>query len=247
MNIRLLPRLSATGYASLFELLSGREKVPIRDYSHLVTYGASGGTPAPDDAFALVSGLRQIAQELEFPLPSSQEARSQFDIRASMLLAQSLSLGSGEALRDDVWAFMATVLAPDLVAWRFPDGAADRYAGGLRNAFQRLWMRGIVLDRSAAVADRWALVEELTEDAMIQIFERPSLAAQKRVARALAEAWLRCAAAIGRGPMQDVMRKATKLVRLQNEIRDLAYVPEQVLAAELDGIFRLCAGATAST
>lgn len=166
------------------------------------------------------------------------EARGQFDRVAAIALALEPALRTGEALRDDVWAFLTAVLAPDVVAWRFPDRAAHRYAGGVRNAFQRLWARGTVLDRGEGHADRWGLVEALSEDAMVQIFERASLAGNERLARAIAELWVETAADVGRGAMESVMRRATKLVRIRNEIIDLAILPDANLLEEVRGCFR---------
>src|SRR5690606_31532772 len=124
---------------------------------------------------AIGERLRQIAAECGFPDNSSQVARTRFDHVATQFLATADDLESGEALRDDVWAYLTVVVAPDVVTWRFSEEADGRFAGGVRNAFQRLWMRGTTLDRSANHPDRWGLVKALSEDALVQIFERPSI------------------------------------------------------------------------
>jgi hypothetical protein len=77
----------------------------------------------------------------------------------------------------------------------------------------------------------------LTEDAAVQIFERASIGGNKRLAVALSEGWIRMAAKIGRGNMEPVMRLATKLVRLRNEIIDLAGLPDNELEAAVTSFF----------
>jgi hypothetical protein len=122
-----------------------------------------------------------------------------------------------------------------------------RFEGGPRNAIQRLWMRGSTLDRGPGHEDRWGLVNALSEDAMVQIFERASLSGEPRLARAIAEAWVVTAGRIGRSRMEDVMRRATKLVRLRNEIVALAFLSDHVLLAEIQSIFDRIAGASEPT
>lgn len=182
---------------------------------------------------------RNSGTELDFGYPdkTSSEARSQFDKRLAVYLAQEVQLRSGEALRDDVWAFLTVFMAPDIVSWRFPERPVHRFAGGVRNAFQRLWMRGVVLDRGVNHEDRWGLVEELSEDAMVQIFERASLSRNAPLARAIAEEWCRTAKRLGRGAMEGVMRRATKLIRIRNEIIDLSFLAHEELEAEVHRCF----------
>lgn len=241
--LRLLPRLNSLGMSRINELTSGKPAglsnitSAFQDYASLISFAASGGTKTVETSSQLARAIKDVAAELGFPQTATPLAKADFDYRVTILLAGNADLRSGEALRDDVWAFVTTILLPDIVIWRFPDAARDRFVGGIRNTFQRLWIRGLVLDRGAEASDRWALVRELTEDAMAQIFERPSISGNRCLAAALAEGWLRCSGAIGRQNMEDIMRKVTKLIRLQNEIRDLSYLPGEELAALIDSVF----------
>jgi hypothetical protein len=228
VSVQLLPRLSPLGVAGVVESLRGGEHTPARsrqaleDFASTISFAASGGHRSEELAGELGARLREIAVLAGFPDNTSQVARVKFDHEAAINLATNADLATGESLRDDVWAYIATVIAPDVVAWRFPDKAAHRYEGGVRNAFQRLWMRGKVLDRGEGVDDRWNLVRLLSEDAAVQIFERSSIAGSKPLALALAEGWVRMAARVGRASMEPVMRRATKVVRVRNEIFDIA-------------------------
>lgn len=175
-----------------------------------------------------------IAQESRYPGPGRYE---EFDFRASVYLAESPLFMSGEALRDDVWSFVSIVMFPGIVSWRFRKDSRERYFGGVRNALQRLWMRARTLDRGAGHPDRWGLVRDLTEDALVQIIERPSIGADPKVARQLAEAWVRARDRYGRDGLEDIMRGVTKLLRMRNVIRAYAVLPDQMLAEEFDELF----------
>ena len=160
----------------------------------------------------------------------------EFDCELTKWLGTCPLFSSGEALRDDVWNFVGVVLAPDIVYWRFGD-SRRRYTGGVRNAFQRLWLRGKALDRGADAIDRWGLVPVLPEDALVQITERPSIGANRILAVALGEAWIRAAVKFGKASMEPTMRSATIRIRLLNEVRSLASLDASDLADVIDAIF----------
>jgi hypothetical protein len=243
-RVSLLPRLKAYGVDAILGAADDRaggleRRIEfLEENSALVSFGASGGSRDADAAVAVTRQLRELARQCGYPERVPSESRARFDQLAAIALAQEPVLKTGEALRDDVWAFLAAVVAPDVVAWRFPDRASHRYAGGVRNAFQRLWARGTVLDRGEEHPERWGLVEALSEDAMVQIFERASLSGNERLARAIAELWVETAREIGRGSMEAVMRRATKLVRIRNEVIDLSVLPDPELREEVRSCFR---------
>lgn len=238
MRASLLPRLKAHGVAEILDDMRGASRVTktgidlLKEYSVFKSSAPSGGSRADTLAVNITAELRNIAKIATSSEVGAQFEKALFDQEAAIYLGQIEDLKTGEALRDDVWAFMTTVLAADVVTWRFPDKAPERvarFAGGVRNTFQRLWVRGTILDRGEGHPDRWELVKQLTEDAMVQIFERASIAGNPPLARALAEGWLRTAKKIGRGPMEEVMRTATKLLRVKNQIIDVAYLSEEEL------------------
>lgn len=253
MRVSLLPRLKAHGVTIVLERLKDTASFSkcsldvLREYSALKSSAPSGGTRADGVAVAVAAELRRIAQKSGFPAVNTQSARAQFDQDAAIYLGQKLELKTGEALRDDVWAFMSTVLAPDVVAWRFADQSRERFAGGVRNSFQRLWVRGTVLDRGESHPERWALIHELSEDAMVQIFERPSIGGNPTMALAIAEEWLKAAKKMGRGTMEYTMRSATKLLRLKNQIIDLAFLEGEELEAIVSSAFDLAISTNTTT
>lgn len=241
--VSLLPRLQAVGVEAILRA-SGPEgpkfskgKDFVSEYSELISFAASGGNRDLELGSRIRSVVEKNARDSGWPDDGSAEARSRFDKTVARELALIPELNTAEALRDDVWAFITTLLVPEIVSWRFSPGAIDRFRGGVRNAVQRLWIRGVTLDRGEAYENRWGLLEELTEDALVQIFERASIAGDRRLSRAIAEVWVVTAGRLGRGRMEGVMRSAIKLLRLRNEIVDLAYLSDDELWAEIARLF----------
>ena len=245
MSVLLLPRLSALGVSNILDSAGAHPLTPasaraiVDDGASMLSFAASGGSRSEDQASQLGSAIRDIALRSGFPDNPSQVARSRFDHEAAIYLASHTELTSGESLRDDVWSYLATVIVPDIVSWRYPDRAPHRFSGGVRNTLQRLWSRGQVLDRGEGHPDRWGLVRSLSEDAAVQIFERASIAGNRPLAMALAEEWVSLAARIGRTRMEPIMRRATKLVRLRNEIVDIAGLPGDARDALVASCFEL--------
>jgi hypothetical protein len=245
MSVLLLPRLSALGVSNILDSAGTRQLTPasaraiVDAGASMLSYAASGGSRTEDLASQLGSSIRDIALRSGFPENSSQVARARFDHEAAIYLASHTDLTSGESLRDDVWSYLAAVVVPDVVSWRYPDRAPHRFSGGVRNTLQRLWSRGRVLDRGESHPDRWGLVRSLSEDAAVQIFERASIAGNRPLAMALAEEWVSLAAKMGRANMEPIMRRATKLVRLRNEIVDIAGLPGEVRQALVASCFEL--------
>ncbi len=240
--ITLLPRLPAPAAEKLLDDLlpgysSGKTTATSMQLPEAVRFAATGGTPISNKQLEeLRQGILRVAERSGFGQTGSRIEFAAFDARASGWLATNELLSSGEALRDDVWAFIGTCLAPDIVHWRF-GLARERYLGGVRNTFQRLWLRGRSLDRGVNHSDRWGLLTELTEDAFVQITERPSLGSDPVLALAIGEGWVRTVKIVGRGEMEALMRKAALRLRVWNEVRGLAELDAAELASVVDTAF----------
>lgn len=245
--VALLPRLPGPAADVLFDQWTVDESAQCfvfdpRDLPDPVRFAATGGTRVPPiQLSALRARILEIAQRNGFGNAGGRGGFAKFDAEMAGALNEDPLFTSGEALRDDVWAFIALSLAPDIVHWRFGN-VRQRYLGGIRNTFQRLWMRGQALDRGAGHPQRWNLLEELTEDALVQITERPSLGGDPVLAKAIAENWIRASRHHGKGAMEPIMRRAALQIRIRNEIRSLADLPPNHLAGVLDEAFDLPAG-----
>jgi hypothetical protein len=238
----LLPRLPGPAAAAIVQgfLEVGPNKwtgFASHDLPSSVRFAATGGSRVSNRALDEIrNGILSLARTQGFGATNQKTAHAKFDTALTSWLRDRREFQSGEALRDDVWNFMAAVLAPDIVYWRFGPAEA-RYLGGIRNAFQRLHVRGQALDRGSEHPDRWGLVEELSEDAMVQITERPSIGADPILASSIAEAWLRASKKLVKGSMEDAMRRVVLRVRVRNETQSLSSIAPRELERYLDKLF----------
>ncbi|EJM85116.1 hypothetical protein PMI34_04367 [Pseudomonas sp. GM74] len=240
--ITLLPRLPAPAAERLLEIYlhNGPRQwsgFNANELPEAVRFTPTGGSPISSKHLEEIRmGILHIAKNNGYDRKGTRAELSNFDAQAAAWLADQSVLASGEALRDDVWAFIAIVAAPDIANWRFGD-SPERYLGGVRNTFQRLWMRGKLFDRGQASFDRWGLLEKLSEDAFVQITERPSLGGNPVLALGIAEAWVRASLHHGKGSMESLTRRAMLQIRVKNEVRCLDELPAENLAVVLDTIF----------
>lgn len=238
----LLPRLDALHVDELLESLSApgvpqfRSDVAIRLPDN-VTYAPVGGRRVSAGELAdLEQRILEAARAVGYPQARSLEARARFDAVCTPVLADCAILQSGEALRDDVWAFFACTLLAPLTHWRY-GLSPGRWHGGVRNTFQRLWIRARALDRGPGHAERWRLAEALSEDALVAITERTAIAQRTPLAVAIAEGWTRASAAYGRARMEPIMRQAIIALRLRNEVTALAQLQPVELTTAVDLAF----------
>ncbi|WP_338438701.1 DUF6339 family protein [Synechococcus elongatus] len=231
----LLPRLPQTSALRRFTQIQGdrslsRLAAEASNTDPNLVYGATGGTRLNTNRLTeLRQKLVEIAKHHGYPKKGSTTGLTGFDYKASIVLAESDFFQSGEAWRNDVWNFIALILLPDLVEWRFPNAGRERYFGGSRNVFQRLWRRGTFLDRGIEHPKRWELIEKLSEDAYSAILERPTLSANPVVARALAEVWVEMSSLVKSNDLQTITRAATKALRAYNTVICFDLLPQEEL------------------
>lgn len=238
------PRLSPAAARRLLVKPGVRRKVDpqkmMEAAAPYVTWAATGASRAPDKLIErIASDVRGLARDGGFPKEGSVPARALFDARASAYFAMTGVVPVGEALRDDVWTWLALVLLPDVCVWRFEGRASERFLGGRRNTLQRLWTRGRAFDRGGAAGEeRWTLLTVLSEDSLVQITERPSIGADPRAARAIGEAWLSVMADAEGRSREDVMRTAVRNIRAAGEVLCFASMSDAELTAEMVRHFR---------
>lgn len=157
-------------------------------------FAMTGGIQAEAEHLDRVrSGLREIAVRRGYPEARGLHQQQQFDNEAAIFLHEQLGAVEGEALRAQVWQYISCALAPDVVVWRWRrEGKGvteDRFLGGNRNCFGRLWLRAIVF-RDQRLQEPWYLVRSLSEDNYTAILERPGFSRYRDACRELARAFL---------------------------------------------------------
>jgi len=218
MSIILYPRLDLLSAVSLHGELEGKSVAELMNMSSIEHKGAiytqTGGVNIDSVSLTLLSdGIRNIASECGYPDFKDQKMQSKFDTKLAAWLFSNMEISYGEAIRKDVWSFISLILAPDVSKWRFPGFIKERLVGGVRNVYQRLWLRAYLFDLGGKEDTRWKLLGVLTEDAMVAIVERPSISANKILAKNIGLTWIKTSNIIGRGKMESVNRSAMKYLR----------------------------------
>lgn len=233
----LVQRLSSTGVDVALASYIGLGTFPEHtDLAAYVSYASSGGTQQPQFWQQLADKIRAVLPVCGYPDNRSKVARAKFDRVVGELLGEETALRTGEFLRDDTWAYLSCCLLPDIVAWRFPENPRERYAGGDRNTFQRLFRRAVTLDNGDG-PERWTTLSALSEDACVAIFERGIIASRPALVRSIASCWIAHAERLGRGNMEAIMRTAIKLVRLRNVPYDAEWMDARELTKMVDDCF----------
>ncbi|PZF59240.1 hypothetical protein DEI92_09625 [Curtobacterium sp. MCBD17_034] len=173
--------------------------------------------------------MRQLAERFGFPNRSEAAARIAFDRAAAPLIAAKLDLSWSEAAARDVWSFLALVALPDVTSWRFGTDNAERWVASdpSRHTWSRLWWQAIVFEGD------FALLAELTESDLNQLFERRRIGGNPRLARAIARAVVSRTA--GGGGRRDIIRDVTARVRRRLAWADMYSLESNVLDYVMSG------------
>lgn len=238
----LFPRLPFQAALERYELIAHWDASRLESESRLeheqAIFTQTGGRNVTQNELReICDGIRSLAREKGYPEPLSRREQAQFDSAAAQWLYENVDLPLAEAIRKEVWSFLALVALPDIAKWRFPDFHQSRLLGGLRNVFQRMWLRAFLFDLGkdgASDERRWLLLDHLTEDAMVAIVERPSISANPAIARQIGLAWARTASRIGTRNMESVNRSAMKFLRAQVPVLCLDMLPPATLKRTIE-------------
>jgi len=218
MSVILYPRLDNLTALQLHRDMEGKTLVELLEMSSIehrdAIYTQTGGVNIDDASLQnIAEEIRSLAKECGYPDKKDQKMQARFDARAAAWLYSNMDISFGEVVRKDVWSFITLVMLPDVSKWRFPGFNTERLLGGVRNVFQRLWYRAYMFDLGGKEETRWKLLEALTEDAMVAIIERPSISANRELAKNIGLSWIRTSNLVGREKMEAVNRTAMKYLR----------------------------------
>ncbi|QDQ96341.1 DUF6339 family protein [Tomitella fengzijianii] len=189
---RLLPNIAEARFeeihgASLADL---QKKASVQDDS--AVYVATGGLRAGAEQLdSLRESVLRHAKNAGFPEPPKVQARESFDLAVARHLHRESGLAPAEAAAGGVWAFLALILLPDVLVWRFPEPVRDRALGTdlTRHVFGRLWWRAQLIHDSSA-DDPYADLGRIGGEAFGQIYERRnSIGASPALVRAIITVW----------------------------------------------------------
>jgi len=193
---------------------------------------AVGGPRVPESVIAdLQVQLRRLADELGFPAELQRPRVADFDRPATRILHDVMQIIPADAASLEVWSFVALVVLPDVAVWRFPGRADERLLGHPRNVFRRLWWRAETVGSDLIDAPRG-----LGEDELVNLMERPTLAANARTARCLAQLLFERGDGTGL-PRSELMRDVSKRVLRRQAVICLDALPDELLTEVLEECF----------
>ena len=182
-----------------------------------VTYAPTGGVRAePGLLVKIRREVLALATAAGYPDSRDQAALQEFETECARLLHGELGITPHEAGHREVWACLTATHLLDVAAWRW-GGISDRNRvnGDVnRDTFRRLWWRYEILQDPTRP---WEKFGGLGEDEIVAILERPGVAGNPEVARAIVRAFLaRLAAdpdlvALRMNLMRDAMKRLTRL------------------------------------
>lgn len=135
-----------------------------------------------------------IAKKINYPNKPSPDNLKKFDISFTKFLYENLIISPNEASKNEIWNFITCDVVPDLVKWRFflttdkssKEALIDRYLGGRRNTFQRLWWRGFTFNQLIQKEEKYSFLNYLFSDDMRELEERTNLYGIRKLTRSIA-------------------------------------------------------------
>ena len=209
-------------------------RIPVRDV--VTTASALGGLEIGEqDLLALRAAVVELATEHGYP--ANEDRLPVFDGRCARVVHGALAISPHEAAEEAVWSHLTVCWLMDVAVWRWGGMRDDRrFRGDVnRNTFRRLWWRAEVFGPDVDLT-------QLGEDELVNVMERPTIASNRPLARALARSFLDRVRDGDEGGRMMLMRDAGKrLVRL-TPIVDFHSLDE----VELEDVIRTVLDASAT-
>ena len=167
-------------------------------------FAAIGGTRASEQQLREVRDqVVAAAKKVGYPHPLSRNSIKLFDPPVARILHERMGMTPSEASSQDIWAYLALCLLPDVAWWRFPNakpirgesgkGNLERFVQGdlTRQTFGRLWWRAHLVHVPGDPAPYWGLEDEVLEEADFDHMQarREQLGASPRLVRSLMAVW----------------------------------------------------------
>ena len=237
----LLPQIRDFTATKLINSIALNGKIEIIDPEYNERFFTNtGGQRIPT---SYLNDLREEIKEtaIRFGFPLKKKSYLDFEFEIAKIFFSSPFLWNdndgnptGEALRNNFWAYLTILLLPDIATWRwgFPKDNIPTKAwsvrmrgGGIRNTFQRIFRRVVSFDKGKNFSDseRLELIQQLNEDEFQAIIERTSLSASPKISIFCAEE------IISRKPNKNISDKMKQYIYRKSSIDLTAYGKVQAL------------------
>ncbi len=215
-----------------------------------ISYSPTGGNRVTESYLQeIYKRMRDTACNYGYPRPVDDLRARGFDASSGQILHEMMDVTPAEASNQGIWAFASCIMWPDIVRWRFPgntDGTSqDRFIGGRRNTFGRVWWRAYIL-RQPDKENPYEMLTFLGEDELVQITERPSLAGSSSLVKEICRTFLDITNQSSSGMprsrllLRDVMKRLRRLLPMTSfdalDERTLTYVIDEVFKSSIQSL-----------
>jgi hypothetical protein len=202
-------------------------------------HAETGGTIVSDSELAEIrQSIIDLAGIHGFPESTGHQHWGTFDADCAIALYDLMDISHGEASRSEVWNFVTLQMLPSVAKWRFPKSDRERFFGGVRNTFQRLWARASTLGVEEG-DDPGSIIRELSEDTLVQLMERPGVTSNPVLGRTIAEVGLQLLKKKKATVREEIFRKAIKAIRQRMVVVNLDAIANDDLEKIVKEHFRL--------
>lgn len=165
--------------------------------------------------------VHQAAATFGFPGPPTIKQGSRIDVALTRVLWEALEESGVTVTFSDISSkffqqFMTQRIIPLVTFWRWKvvtgnTLSIDRVACSPRNYFYVLWVSGYLFDSGTDAPDtRWALLENMSADSLVQIIERSGIGYRKGFAQAIAAERKRRSVSVSGGVLDKLVRGCMK-------------------------------------
>jgi hypothetical protein len=237
-----VPRLVKETASSIVEKYASADLATVGQAMPLsvdgLTFSPVGGSRIQDrDLRELRASVLSIAKEHGMPSPANRITTMSFDGQAARLIHQALPMTPHEASHEEVWSYITCCWLLDVAMWRFGARADERrFVGNVnRNTFRRLWWRAEILGSEIDLT-------RLGEDEFVNIMERPTIASDRRLARAIAVEFLARVDRDQAGERMQLMREVMKRFMRLTPFTSFSALEDDVLQSMVSRTFDDAAG-----
>ena len=231
----ILRRLSRTEASELIEVAEATRDLAevteqlLRDGHPRLTWPAVGGARITSEQ------LTELRQELlaiagDHGYPEQPTRVPLFDARAAVVLREHLDLTPHEAAQDDAWTYLTCCWLLDITVWRWRSRTPTdkrRFIGDVnRNTWRRLWWRAEQLHPHVDL-------RQFGEDELVNLTERPTLAANRLLLVVLAQEFLALVGEAVDVSRSHLMRESAKRLLRRMPVMDFQAIPEETLRYEV--------------